>query len=408
MQDKKNGKFVSYNFLLKKLEKAIMYAKYVGQHVALLYIKFHDENDIAEEDLMKPLLKLGVENQTIFKLKTRECYFLFKEFIDIKDVGNLARKILLDYKQIAKVKIGIAVFPMGGLNADELIDNAKKSTLKQMSSGNESLGWRFFKVDVHTKIQRLIQIEDELRHAIKNNELNLLFQPQFDLSTDQLIGAEALLRWNHPNLGAISPAEFIKIAEKNNLIFDLGRWVIDESIKNIKNWSKYKKIKIAINISPKQLASHYFVESILEPINKLQIDPTYLEIEITENELIHDMDDHIKKLNNLTDHGISLALDDYGTGFSTMHYLKVINLSKLKIDQSFIKSLHYSASDKIIVKSTIDMSHNLGFKVLAEGVETIEQKQYLTEMKCDYVQGYLFSKPLTAQDFELLILKSHF
>jgi EAL domain-containing protein (putative c-di-GMP-specific phosphodiesterase class I) len=241
--------------------------------------------------------------------------------------------------------------------------------------------------------------------ALSEGQLRLHYQIQLDQNNNP-IGAEALVRWKHPQRGLVSPAEFIPIAEESSLILEVGHWVLDTACKQIAEWSKVKQtsaLVLAVNISAKQFMQSDFVQQIASMIQIHKISPSRLKLELTESVVLDDLKTVIAKMNALREIGVTLSLDDFGTGYSSLSYLKQLPLDQIKIDQSFVRDMTTDASDAMMVKNIIDMAHNFGLNVIAEGVETESQLSKLKEDGCKSYQGYLFSKPVPIEEFELLI-----
>jgi EAL domain-containing protein (putative c-di-GMP-specific phosphodiesterase class I) len=254
-----------------------------------------------------------------------------------------------------------------------------------------------------------LQLENSLRYALQQNELFLHYQPQIDLKTKHMIGVEALLRWEHPVHGSVSPSRFIPLAaEECGLITPLGEWVLATACRQTKAWQdKYEReLDIAVNLSSQQFFSSDVASVVLKTIYEAGLTPNSMHLELTETILMNDVKETIITLNKLRDAGVSLAMDDFGKGYSSLSYLKQLPLDTLKIDKSFVIDLEHNRDDAAICAAIISMAHNLDMKVIAEGVETREQLQYLEEHGCDQVQGYLISKPLSAEDLEERFLKN--
>ncbi|WP_309498428.1 EAL domain-containing protein, partial [Sulfurovum sp.] len=239
-------------------------------------------------------------------------------------------------------------------------------------------------------------------HAIKRNELQVYYQPQISLSNGQIIGAEALLRWYHPELGMISPAEFIPIAESSGQIIEIGEWVLRTAIQQTKDWMDdgFTPIIIAVNLSAIQFRQKNLLKLVTDILSEIQLPPEYLELELTEAVMMHDPEAVINVMNKFHEQGIRMSIDDFGTGYSSLSYLKKFKVYKLKIDQSFIRDISDDSGDRAIVSAIIDMAQSLGLKTIAEGVETAEQLAFLRLHGCNEIQGYYFSKPLPSAEFE--------
>lgn len=303
------------------------------------------------------------------------------------------------------ISAGVAEYPEAGRTALELIKNAEIVLFKAKEKGKNNI--QYFEHDILQEFIKAVSIEQRLKEAIENEDFIIYFQPQFSAKTGRLRGAEALLRWPDENGGFItSPAEFIPIAEKNGAIIPIGNWVLKETIRVLNVWkSKYHyPIIVSVNISPIQLEKDNFVDYVQHLLLINEINPEWLELEITESVFINDFDEAIRKINTLRKLGIKISLDDFGTGFSSLSYLKVLPIDTLKIDKSFINTAIKDASTNIITESVVSMVKRLGLETIAEGVETEEQFEYLKEIQCDSVQGYLFGRPMSRADFEKVIV----
>ena len=245
-----------------------------------------------------------------------------------------------------------------------------------------------------------LKLESALRQALGTQELSLYYQPQYLSGKPQLIGFEALIRWHSEALGFVSPAEFIPVAESTGLIVTLGQWIFHEACQQAAAWfaAGHKNFQIAVNISSRQLLHHRFLDMINHTLTETGIDPQLIELEITESAFMDNVEYCIETMYQLRKLGLSLAIDDFGTGYSSLTYLKRFPLNKLKIDQSFIRNLTEESKDEAIVRNIIDLAKNLELRVIAEGVETEEQRDMLEALGCDEIQGYLMSKPKPAID----------
>ncbi|MDB1123788.1 putative bifunctional diguanylate cyclase/phosphodiesterase [Vibrio algarum] len=294
------------------------------------------------------------------------------------------------------ISIGSSTWPIDGrdlssvLSRSDLAMHKAKVSHQSYVCYNKSLGYEY---------DREKTISIKLSQAIEKNQLALVYQPKIDLVSHDIVGFEALLRWTEPEMGFIGPAEFIPIAEKHGLMTEIGHWVILTTCKQINQWRTAGfdfDGRIAINISVQQIEQPYFYERTLAVLKNERISPAQIELEVTESILIKDPEKIIAVLSRLIRAGFSIAIDDFGTGYSSFSYLKKFQASVLKIDRSFVSNVTTNLLDQSIVQSINDLGHNLGLKVIAEGVETIEQSDYLTSIGCDMVQGFYYSKPLVA------------
>jgi EAL domain-containing protein (putative c-di-GMP-specific phosphodiesterase class I) len=258
---------------------------------------------------------------------------------------------------------------------------------------------------VQTEVAESNGKETELRDALLNGELRLHYQPQVS-ADDRIIGAEALVRWKHPQRGMVSPGEFIPMAEKSGLMLPLGDWVLRTACAQLGTWGRRPEtasLQLAVNVSASQFAQTDFVDCVMSCIEQAGISPSRLKIELTESMLAHDMDDIVAKMSLLKAQGVGFSLDDFGTGFSSLSYLRRLPLDQLKIDQSFVRNMASSAKDAAIVQALVTLGHTLDLEIIAEGVETAEQRELLAAAGCQTCQGYLFSRPLPAPEFDALI-----
>ncbi|MFT3984713.1 MAG: EAL domain-containing protein [Lachnospiraceae bacterium] len=321
---------------------------------------------------------------------------------------RLRRPFILTNKAeiIFSVSAGVAEFPEAGRTALELIKNAEIVLFNAKEKGKNNI--QYFEHTILQDFIKTVSLEQRLKEAIENEDFIIYFQPQFSAKTGRLRGAEALLRWPGENGSFItSPAEFIPIAEKNGAIIPIGSWVLKESIRVMNLWkAKYHfPMIVSVNISAIQLEKDNFVDYVQHLLTSNEINPEWLELEITESVFINDFDKAITKINTLRKLGIKISLDDFGTGYSSLSYLKALPIDTLKIDKSFIDTAIKDASTNIITESVVSMVRKLGFETIAEGVETEDQFEYLKKIQCDSVQGYLFGRPMSRTDFEKLIVR---
>ncbi|KAB2333500.1 bifunctional diguanylate cyclase/phosphodiesterase [Bacillus mesophilum] len=309
-----------------------------------------------------------------------------------------------DNELFISASIGISMYPEDGGEADLLVKNADTAMYRAKDNGKNN--YQFFTSDMNDLMAKKMRLEIGLRKAVINNELELYYQPQIHVNTGHIKGVEALIRWNHPKMGTVSPAEFIPLAEETGLIIQIGNWVIETACRQAKEWEiqGYAPVRMSINISARQFQQTSFVDTVMEIIENTKIDPQYLELELTET-IVQDPVYAIPVLNQLKEMGIKLSLDDFGTGYSSLSYLKSFPLDTLKIDRSFISTVNESGKDAAIVKTIINMANSLDLNVIAEGVETNEQLLSLKQDGCDEYQGYLFSKPVKALEVQELLQK---
>jgi diguanylate cyclase (GGDEF)-like protein len=349
------------------------------------------------------------EEDTVSRLGGDEFIFMLPN-TDEKGIAHVARKILDTVSKPIVIKknefiitasIGIAIYPTDGTDYETLSKNADAAMYRAKHEGRNN--YSFFTEVMQERSARNLELTNALHHALERNELYLVYQPQISLYTNRIIGAEALLRWDHPKFGNIVPNEFISLAEESGLILSIGEWVLRTAVQQAKSWIDHglSPIIIAINLSAVQFRHHRLPDLITNILDDIGLPAKYLDLELTEAATMIDPVNAYKTMDDLHERGISMSIDDFGTGYSSLSYLKKFNVSKLKIDQSFIQDIHTDPEDKAIVNAIISMAHSLGLKTIAEGVETVEQLHYLHEQGCDEIQGYYYSKPLSAEEFEL-------
>ncbi|PHS73416.1 MAG: response regulator receiver protein [Cycloclasticus sp.] len=300
----------------------------------------------------------------------------------------------------ASISIGISVYPEDGLTKDDLLKNADTAMYRAKAAGRNT--YRKYTQKMSEVLEQRLRVENELRKVIDDNELSLYYQPKQDTKTGEVVGSEALVRWKHKLRGIVSPAEFIPVAEEMGLIKDIGLWVLDTACATIKNWQNEYDYQgtVAVNISAVQMADEKFVSLVASCLNKHKLDPKYLELEVTETMVLENIDAMLEKLNQIKKMGVSISIDDFGTGYSSFSYIKQMPASTLKLDMEFIADIPQNKGDMAVVDGMIVLAHNLGMKVVAEGVETKEQYDFLVEHDCDLIQGYYIDKPLPEEVFE--------
>ena len=303
------------------------------------------------------------------------------------------------------LSIGISIYPEDGINSEILIKNADAAMYKAKEDGRDT--YRFYNEAMTKKAFERIVMESSLRTALEKKEFIVYYQPQIDGQTNKLIGMEALVRWRHPVMGLVSPIKFIPLAEETGLIISLDQWVMKTAMNQIVQWYKdgLNPGVLALNLAIKQLQQENFMEILSSLLEETGCKPEWLELEVTEGQIMNDPERAIITLNQINKLGIELAIDDFGTGYSSLSYLKRLPIDKLKIDQSFIKDLPSEDEDVGITKAVISLANSLNLKVIAEGVETQEQKDFLVENGCNNIQGYFYSKPIPADDIKVNFLE---
>lgn len=323
-----------------------------------------------------------------------------------EDPTKLARKIISSLKELfylneqevyVSTSIGISSYPKDGETLKELIKNADVAMYVAKELGRNN--YHLYDASYRLKNVRRITLENGLRKALENEEFSIHYQPQVDLGTGNMVGVEALLRWEHPELGNISPSEFIPIAEESDLITHIGNWVLMKACEQAVAWQKegYPPITLAVNISARQLQTKYqFIQTVKAILGITKLDPSLLELEVTEG-MMKDIKAAMPVLQELKGLGIQVSIDDFGTGYSALNLLRQFPIDKLKIDQSFIRESMENKVSASLIKTMIAMGHDLNFHVIAEGIETKDQLSFLKENKCNAGQGYLYSRPVPAE-----------
>ncbi|PIC74444.1 PAS domain S-box protein [Sporosarcina sp. P17b] len=315
-------------------------------------------------------------------------------------VNEVSKSFLIENLEIfIAPSIGISMFPEDGAQYDTLLRNADSAMYLAKQSGKST--YQFFTEELYKDLMERTLIEMELRQVLHKKELSLHYQPQFEFDTGHMIGVEALVRWQHPSRGTISPGQFIPIAEETGMILPIGLWVLETACKQAKEWQDlgYTSLLMSVNVSLRQFKSISFVTDVKDTLHKTGLQARYLNIEITES-MTSDVDYCQNILQELRDIGIKISIDDFGTGYSSLSYLSRFPLTHLKIDQSFIREL---STNSVIVKAIIDLAKNLHLRVIAEGVETYEQAEFLKTLNCDEAQGFLYSRPVPSDELLLLL-----
>lgn len=347
----------------------------------------------------------------VARLGGDEFVIVVKNITNEKNVRDIAENLLevisspfiLDNREITiTTSIGVSIFPKDGKTTDILLRNADAAMY--LAKKNGANHYQFYSEDLNRESLEFLEKEMQLRQAIARNEFFLLYQPQMDIKQDKLVAVEALVRWQHPEKGLILPIDFIPLAEETGLIIPIGEWVLKTACKQNKDWQDagLPPIRVAVNITTQQLNQYNLVDFVKKVLNETELEPKYLELELTENSIVSNTS-AINTINTLKELGIHIALDDFGTGYSGLSYLKNLQLDRLKIDRSFVKNIQINRGDEVIIQAIITMAHSLNLEVLAEGVETEAQMDFLKNLKCGEIQGYYFNKPLSSSDLEKVL-----
>ncbi len=307
--------------------------------------------------------------------------------------------VVKEYELYVTSSIGASIYPIGGIDADMMMRNAETAMYVAKERGNRL---HVYTEDMNGKLLERLSLENDLRKGIERNELVLFYQPKVETRSGKLAGVEALIRWNHPEKGMIPPDKFIGVAEDTGLIVPLGEWVLAEACRQIKVWEAkgFRPKPVSVNISSRQFQNKDLIFRIQNIITEFRINPALLELELTESCIMQTPELSSHTLHLLKKKGLSIALDDFGTGYSSLSYLRSFPLDVLKIDKGFVKDVASNQDNAAIVTAIITLAHNLGLKVICEGVETKEQLDFLKDRGCDEIQGYYFSKPVPPEDLE--------
>ncbi len=409
---------------LDRLEQAIRHAKRYKTNVSILFLdldRFKEVNDTYGHDIGDKLLqevskKLSAcvrEEDSISRLGGDE-FTIILENINQNDIIKITQKIISKMQDKISVEstdiyttfsIGISRFPEDGISQDILLRNADTAMYRAKDMGKNQ--YQFYNKEMTELAIRRTQVENDLRLALANDEFIAYYQPKVDAQNNTVIGMEALIRWQHPTLGFLSPDKFISIAENTGLIIPIDKWMMQHTLKVIKTWheSGLNTGKLSLNLSMKQLENVECINNIMELISSINIDPKYIELEVTESQIMKNPKSAIAILSKIRALGITISVDDFGTGYSSLSYLKKLPIDKLKIDREFINNLPHDEHDVAIVKAIIALAKSLNLELIAEGVETKEQLDFLIQEGCPNIQGYYYSKPLNANDYKEFLLK---
>ncbi|WP_231872234.1 MULTISPECIES: EAL domain-containing protein [unclassified Oleiphilus] len=361
-------------------------------------------------------LKSCVRKQdTVARLGGDEFTILLNDISDIDKISAIAQTILDTLKEpvrlgkhevIVSTSIGITLAPTDSINSETLMKNADLALYMAKENGRD--GYHFFTEALNLRANKLLEIENELREAIKNNDFYLNYQPQINLKTGEISSVEALIRWEHATKGDISPADFIPVAEETGLIVQIGEWVLRNACKEIMQLNALtgRSLRVAVNLSPRQFDDPELVNVVSSALEHSGLAAENLEIEVTESMLMNDIDAVIAQLNSIKSTGSTITIDDFGSGYSSLSYLKSLPVDILKIDQSFVYDIPDDLNAMEIASAVIAVAHKLNLKVVAEGVENIDQRDFLVINKCDYAQGYFFSRPLTFKKMHNFFIES--
>lgn len=407
------------------LDKAIQYSKRHNKMLAILFIdldRFKNINDALGHTFGDAVLKevalrfSGIvrSGDVLARLGGDEFIMLLNNIANPKQATVVAEKILAICVQAIKIdshelflnaSIGISLYPTDGNSLEDVQKNADMAMYKAKRNGGSN--YQFYTPELDTLAHEHIRLEAELRKAIKNKEFVLYYQPQFNLMTQKINRVEALIRWEHPTIGIISPIKFIPLAEETGLIMDIGEWVLFESCRAAKKWQDQglDPITVSVNVSAKQFRHQDISQMVTKALQETGLEAKYLELELTESAVMDNVDLVINKLKAVHEMGVSIAIDDFGTGYTSINYLRQLPVDIIKIDRTFIKGLPQNQDDATITAAILLLAHQLGMEVVAEGVETVEQLNFLHEKGCDMIQGYYISPPQPLHKIEAYIAK---
>lgn len=406
-----------------RLTQAVALAQRADKKVAVLFIaldQLKKVNDtlghLAGDQLMQQIaarLRGCVTNSdTVARFGGDQFVVMLPEIERTKDAVDVVALIqetlnpsfrLGSQELFATASVGISFFPEDGQETSSLVKNAGAALYRAKKSGGNE--YRFYTADMHVKASKRFELETSLRHAIDNHEFLLHYQPRVAIDSLQIVGVEALVRWQHPELGLVPPLDFIPLAEETGLILPIGEWVLREACRQNREWQNkgFPRMRIGVNISARQFQQQHLAETVMLILEEAELGPEFLELELTESSIMSNAEATIVVLTKLQTKGVSISVDDFGTGFSSLSYLKRLPIDSLKVDQSFVRELATDPDDAALVMAIVSLAHTLRLRVVAEGVETQEQLRFLRLLRCDEIQGYLISKPLPVEGIEQLL-----
>ncbi len=410
--------------MAERSQQAIRLAQQNGTPLAVMFIDLdhfkhvndslgHRVGDDLLVEIAKRLRAIVRDRDTVARLGGDE-FLLLLQGANAQGATRVASKLQEAGRQPYQIghheltmapSMGIALFPQDGEDFDTLTQAADTAMYRAKADGRNT--YRFFTPEMHAQSMRALRLENALRRALERNQLELHYQPQVTIETGAIRSVEALLRWNHPDLGAVSPAEFIPIAEDTGQILQIGEWVLRTALAQLRAWHAQglTELTVAVNLSAVQFRQPQLPELVSRILDESITPASQLELELTEGVAVNDPRSAIVTMDQLHARGVRLSMDDFGTGYSSLSHLKRFQIYKLKIDQSFVRDLGHDPNDRAIVSAIIRMAQALGMRTTAEGVETAEQLAYLREQGCDEAQGYFLSRPMPAEQITALLRK---
>ncbi len=410
---------------MDRLIVALAQANRAHQKLAVFFLdldRFKDINDSLGHTTGDSLLKAVAERvrrcvrdgDTVARFGGDEFTLMIPKIENVEDAAKIAQKIIEtlkipffinDRELFVTTSLGVSVYPIDGGDPETLVRNADTAMYRAKDQGRDN--YQLYAPDMNAEALQRLALENLLRKALSNDELVLFYQPQVDAKSRAIVGVEALIRWRHPELGLLSPAHFISLAEASGLIVPIGEWVIRTACKQVKQWQRKfdHDITVAVNLSARQFQQPDVVEMVRSALDATALDPETLELEITESNAMQNAENTIYTLRELKSLGVRISMDDFGTGYSSLNYLKRFPIDILKLDQMFVREAVTDPSDAAIVAAVIQLAHSLHLRVVAEGVERQDQLDFLTRQGCDIIQGYFFSQPLPAEQLEIYMLE---
>jgi diguanylate cyclase (GGDEF)-like protein len=382
--------------------------------------RFNQINENLGHEIGNLLLKAVAERltacvesgDTVARLDTDQFAIILATTQHKQEVGNIAQTILESISQtfalagqeiFITASMGIAIYPRDGQEIEQLLNHANTAMVHAKQQGGDQ--YQYYTVAYNIGSSDRLALQTALRYALERGELQLYYQPQVNLQTGQIVGAEALLRWQHPERGLVSPDKFIPLAEETGLIISIGEWVLHTACEQTKAWQNagFSSLRVAVNLSSRQFSQIDLRHQLVQILMETGLDPKYIELELTESMLVQNTEVAIRRLNALKALGVEIAIDDFGTGYSSLSYLQQFPFDILKIDRCFIRNITENSNNAAITKAIIEMAKTLNLKLIAEGVETEAELSFVCQHKCDGMQGYLFSRPVPAHEFEQLL-----
>lgn len=409
---------INRDLFFDRLQQALLRAERAGHRLALLHLNVDDFRSINEsfgyqkgDQLMIRLaerLRRALRRvDALMRIGGDELALIIERVEDSLDITRIIRKVVTALEEpividgnalVINASLGVATYPESGDNAENLMRRANRAMFEAKRDPGTS--YRFYDRQLHISAGHQLRLEADLRNALRGGELEVYYQPRVDMATEEVRGVECLLRWNHPQRGLVGPDEFIPVAERSGLIVPIGYWVIEQACKRLQAAAElgFPGLVFAVNLSFRQFHDRKMTETIFRIIFNANVDTSLLELELTESAMMHDPEYAQRCLRELNQLGISFALDDFGTGFSSLSNLQHLPISLVKIDKSFVQALGHSADAEHIIRAIISLSHSLQMSVVAEGVETEGQLDFLRQAHCDEVQGYYYARPMPWND----------